>query len=425
MGTYVVRLPDVGEGIAEAEVIEWLVGVGDEVREGDPVVEVMTDKASVELPSPASGTVEWLGASVGELVAVGSDLLRLSAADGAAPDDAGAAPRTEAGPLPRDDAGAAPPPQTAARSITAGQDNARRPLAAPAVRRRAANLGIDLATVGGTGPDGAIRHEDLDRLIFGDLGEATVSGMAIYTIDGGGFGPRSHGPRREPLTGLRRSIAEHLEQAWEQIPHFTYVEEVDVEELLHLRHQLASSRNGEQDAPSPGTLALILRAVIIALRDHPGLNTTFDPGTREVVHHRAVDLGLAVQTPRGLVVPVVRDAGRLDVTELAAETERLAGQARAGTLTRAELSGSTVTVSSLGALGGVAATPIVNHPEVAIIGINRIVERPVVHRGAIVVRHRMNLSSSFDHRVVDGWDAARFVQRVKTLLETPALLFMQ
>jgi 2-oxoisovalerate dehydrogenase E2 component (dihydrolipoyl transacylase) len=395
MSPYVFKLPDVGEGVAEAEVIEWLVSVGDAVTEGDPFVEVMTDKASVELPAPVDGRVEWLGAEVGEVVPVGAELARFAPLSGPNGADGG----TDGG--------------TDGRTV--------RTLAPPAVRRRAANLGLDLARVG-PGPDGWVRHEDLDRYLFdgdrqdGDTGPGEPRRSAQL--------PGRRHTEEIPMVGLRRSIARHMEEAWRHVPHFTYIEEVDVTELDRLRRTLADEWTDDADADvAPGVLAFVMRAVVVAVRRHPEMNATYDPGRGAVTRHGPVHLGIAVQTERGLVVPVVRDADHLDVRGCATELARLSEAARSASASRDELSGSTITISSLGALGGVAATPIVNHPEVAIIGVNRMVERPVVIDGTVVVRRMMNLSSSFDHRVVDGWDAARFVQRVRALLETPALLF--
>lgn len=368
MATRAVRLPDVGEGIAEAEVIRWLVAVGDHVAEGDPIAEVMTDKATVELPSPATGVLSWHAGEAGTVVAVGAPLFEL---DGAAePEPEPASPVRADGPT----------------------------LAAPAVRRRAKELGVSLDEVAGTGEEGRVRQRDLDR--FADAGRT----------------------RRVPVTGLRRSIARHMDAA-SRVPHFTYVEEVDVTELARTRAAFdAEARRTGRDVHF-GWLPFFMRAVVLAVGDHEEMNARYlsDEGVLEV--HDAVHLGMAVQTDDGLVVVVLRDAQDLDLIGLGSELERLAERARSASATPEELRGSTVTISSLGPLGGVAATPIVNHPEVAIVGLNRIEERAVVRDGAVVVRTCMNVSASFDHRIVDGWDAARFVQRIRTLLETPALLF--
>lgn len=437
------RLPDVGEGIPEAELVDWRVAIGDHVVEGDPLAEVMTDKATVELPSPATGTIEWLGAEPGDLVAVGSDLVRFAldhtapanpaAISSPAPAPAAAALDTGRSPAApsadRQDLrnGSVPPPLRAADPFAVGDAPPSPPppparaLASPAVRRRARELGIELATVTGTGPSGRVQHADLDRELLARSGPGAPLTAAPAS-------ERDEVERVE-LRGLRRSIARNMAASWEEIPHFGYVEEVDVTELLRTREALErewsqrSEDDGADDGARVGVLAYVMRAVALAVADHPEMNARFDSAAGVVERHRAVHLGIAVQTPQGLVVAVVDHAEDRDVRSCASELDRLSQAARDGTATLAELSGSTITITSLGSMGGVVSMPIVNHPEVAIIGINRIVERPVVRDGAVVVRQVMNVSSSFDHRVVDGWDAARFVQRIRTLLETPALLF--
>jgi 2-oxoisovalerate dehydrogenase E2 component (dihydrolipoyl transacylase) len=372
MGRIVFKLPDVGEGVAEAEIVGWRVVVGDRVEEDQPLVDVMTDKATVEIGSPVSGVVAALHGEAGALRPVGAPLAEFETGDAAV-----AAVET--------------PPAAA------------RPLAAPAVRKQAADLGVDLAKVQGSGPDGRVTHGDLDVLKpapppAGDDGITEVK-----------------------VVGLRRRIAERMRQAKDHIPHFSYVEEVDVTELEALRaHMNAGRRDGQ---PKLTLLPFLAAALIRALPDFPQINARFDDEAGIVRRYRAVHLGLAVQTEAGLVVPVLRDAGARDLWANAAEIARLAEGARAGKLAAEALSGSTITLTSLGPLGGVAHTPIVNWPEVAIVGPNRVVERPVVLGGQVVVRRMMNLSSSFDHRVVDGWDAAAFIQAVKGLLEHPGAIF--
>lgn len=407
-----VRLPDVGEGVAQAEIVTWHVAVGDHVEEGGLLADVMTDKATVELPSPFAGTVTWLAAAPGDLVAVGSDLVRIRV------DESGAPTPPASVVTPR-------PAEPHARTPEAAP---RRPLAAPAVRRRASILGIDLGQVHGTGDEGRIRHEDLDRLL------ATRPATPLRP------GPQRDGHHVHDtvtveevededevevtrLVGLRRNIARRMEASSTEIPHFTYVEEVDVTELQCTRAALTDEAQGH-GVQRLTLLPFLARAVVLAVGSHPEVNARFDR-TEGVVHrHRAVHLGVAVQTAQGLMVTVVHHAESLDLWSCAAEIERLSESARTGRATLEELRGSTITLSSLGALGGVVATPIINHPEVAIVGVNRAVPRPVVRDGALVVREMMNLSSSFDHRVVDGYDAARFIQRIRSLLETPALLFV-
>lgn len=412
MGELTLRLPDIGEGIAEAEIVEWRVSPGDRIVEGDAMVEVMTDKATVELPAPVSGVVEWLGAGPGEMIAVGGDLIGLRT-DG--PDDAGpgGAARVEVEP-----AGA---PRS--RDDRTDEHRPGRALAAPAVRRRALRLGIDLGNVEGSGPDGRVEHEDLDGLLSAGSDTKRVEpASSPLPVGANPFADRRRVEEVEavPVTGLRRRIASHMGEAWQRIPHFGYVEEVDVTELQRTRSVLGREWGGDHERI--GLLPFLMRATVLAVSDHPEVNATFDDDAGVVQRHRRVHLGIAVQTEHGLVVTVVRDAQARDVRSCADEVARLSAAARSGSATLSELRGSTITITNLGALGGVVSSPIIHHPEVAIIGVNKVVERPVCRDGEVVVREMMNLSSSFDHRVLDGWDAARFVQRVRQLIETPALL---
>ena len=426
MGTYVVKLPDVGEGIAEAEIVEWHVVVGATVSEDQPMVDVMTDKATVELPAPVTGTVAWLGAEVGDVLAVGSELIRIETADDGSPAPApAAAPSADVAPA----APAPAPPPDGRPSALPASDTAEplpppvpaappslRPLAAPAVRRRAIDLGIDLATIPGTGADGRVDHADLDRALLHARGGAP----AVRQAD-----PSAPGDDRVDdvkVVGLRRNIARRMQESKRRIPHFTYVESIDVTEVERLRAELNSGAT--EGAVKLTLLPFLMRAVVVAVRDHPEMNARFDDDAGIVRRHHAVHLGIAVQTPKGLMVPVVKNAHRLDLAASASEVLRLSDATRAGSVTLDELTGSTITITSLGALGGVVSTPVINHPEVAIIGVNKIETRPEHRDGGWVPRQVMNLSSSFDHRVIDGWDAARFVRRIKDLLETPALLFL-
>ncbi len=393
MARYVFRLPDVGEGIAEAEVVEWHVAVGDLVAEEDALVDVMTDKATVELTSPVAGVVTSRAGEEGETVAVGADLVVFET-DAAAPASEPAGPAPEA-------AAAAPPlmqPEPTA---------AAKPLASPATRRRAKDMGVDLAAVKGSGPDG--------RVVDADLGQSPPP-LARAPL------AKREGVEDVKVVGLRRRIAERLSESKRRIPHFAYVEEIDVTELEALRAHLNATR--AEGRPSLSLPPFLIQALVQALPDFPQINALFDDEAGVVHRHAAVHAGVAVQTRDGLIVPVVRNAEARDLWDLSSEIARLAAAVRAGKAAREELTGSTITVTSLGALGGIATTPIINAPEVAIIGPNRIVERPVVRDGQIAVRKMMNLSSSFDHRVVDGYDAAAFIQAVKVKLEHPALLFM-
>ncbi|MCM2326736.1 MAG: 2-oxo acid dehydrogenase subunit E2 [Lysobacter sp.] len=388
---HVVKVPDIGEGVAEVELVAWHVRPGDAVAADQVVVDVMTDKATVEVPSPVAGRVLALGGETGTKLAVGSELLRLETEGGGE----AAQPRAPSAP-------ALAHPEAALPA---------KPAASPSVRRHARELGIDLATVAGTGPEGRVLHEDLDR-----HGAATVT-----PAESARHAKRS-GEQEIAVTGLRRQIAQRMQEASARIPHFTYVEEVDVTELEELRARLNAERGAARGHLT--VLPFLMRAIVLAAPAFPQVNARFDDARGIVTRFAAVHIGIATQTADGLVVPVVRHAEARDLWSSAAEVARLAGAARSRKIAREELSGSTITVTSLGPLGGVVTTPIINPPEVAIVGVNRIVERPVVRSGAIVPRRIMNLSSSFDHRVIDGQDAARFVQALRGYLECPAMLFV-
>ena len=439
----VIKVPDVGEGIAEVELVAWHVKVGDPVREDQGLADVMTDKASVEIPSPVAGRVLALGGEVGQMLAVGSELIRIeteaggdTAAPGAAtaPAAGRAASAASAGSAASATAAAASTAAAARRPASppaapAAPTRAERPIASPALRRRAWELGIDLGDVTPTGPAGRIVQADLDAAVAAGLarGPQPTSSSTPAALEAPARPTAPVAPRETeqaiPVIGLRRRIALQMQEAKRRIPHFSYVEECDVSELEALRAVL-NDRWGETRGRLT-LLPLLMRAVVLALPEHPQINARFDDEAGVVTRFAAVHLGIATDTAHGLLVPVVRHAETLDPWQMAAEVARLAASARAGRTTRAELSGSTLTISSLGPLGGIVSTPIINRPEVAIVGVNRIVEKPVVHDGRIVVRRTMNLSSSFDHRVVDGADAARFVQSVRLRLETPALLFAE
>jgi len=396
-----IRIPDLGEGIAEVELVEWRVKPGDLVAEDQVLCDVMTDKATVEIPSSVVGRVVELGGETGQMLAVGSVLIRIE--DEAAP---AAAPGPEA-PASRPSPTPAPAPVAPAPPPRASPPPSARPLAAPAVRLRARALGIDLARLQGSGPDGRILHADLDAVRPGGVRS---------------HGAATDGTREVKLAGLRRRIAQKMQESKRHIPHFTYVEEVDVTEMVALRDELNRQYGAARGQLSP--LALIARAVVRAVAAFPQVNARFDDEAGVLTLHEAVHLGVATQTDAGLMVPVLRQAQTLDVWACSAEIARLAAEARAGRAAREELSGSTITLTSLGKLGGIASTPVINHPEVAIVGVNRIVARPVVLDGAVQVRQMMNLSSSFDHRVIDGAVAAAYIQHVRQLLEHPATLFI-
>lgn len=454
MGQYVFKLPDVGEGTAEAEIVAWHVRVGDVVQEDAPLVDVMTDKATVEMTSPVAGRIVSIHGEPGDMAAVGAAIAVFETeADADAPTPAPPPPAAPPAPPPQakpnGGSAAADPNQPKPRikvpagampagSVKPSQPEQSKPAAAapsqavtrpeprepsvrewdqaqasPAVRARAQKLGIDLAAVRGSGPDGRITHDDLDRVLVPVAG-ARRGGSALAERNG-----------IEPVKviGLRRKIAEKMQEAKRRIPHFAYVEEVDLTELEELRAHLNAGKRPDQ--PKLTLLPFLMRALTLALPDFPQINARYDDEQGVVYRHEAVDIGIATQTDNGLIVPVVRHVEARDVWDCAAEVSRLAAAVRANSATKEELSGSTITITSLGALGGIVTTPVINHPEVAIIGVNKLVERPAVKNGQIVVRKMMNLSSSFDHRVVDGYDAAAFIQRVKGMLEHPAALFIE
>ncbi len=442
MGLRSIRMPDVGEGVAEAEIVEWHVKVGDAVAEDQPIAAVMTDKATVEIPTPVAGVVVALGGGVGDVLAVGAELIRIDApglpnsgpvAPANAPAKAPAKPRaTEAGPVTPEAEQAAPPPRAAETSPPpqeapkaparatppppprhAPRPSGEKPLASPAVRLRAREAGVDLRFVHGSGPAGRITHDDLDAFIAHPPETAVQSAgrapnMAVETVK---------------IVGLRRRIAENMAESSRRVAHFSYVEEVDVTALEELRAAL--NLRASEERPRLTVLPFLMLAVVKAVADFPQVNAHYDDDNDLLTRHGAVHIGIATQTPAGLMVPVVRHAETLGLYAAARELKRVSEAARHGTAEREELIGSTITLTSLGALGGIVSTPIVNRPEVAIVGINRIVIKPVWRDGAFVPRKTMNLSSSFDHRVIDGHDAATFIQRVRALLEAPATLFIE
>ena len=428
MGRFVFKLPDLGEGTAEAEIVAWHVKVGDVVAEDAPLVDMLTDKATVEMTSPVAGKLIELNGAPGDMAAVGGPIAVFevegagNAAGRAAPAPAKAIAEQAAPPPPAakpvaEPAEAPPPPAAApqaavaARVIPERAEN-EKPLASPAVRRRAEDLGIKLGHVAGTGPAGRITHEDLDAFIAG----ARSGGLAPATL------AKRTAVEEVKVIGMRRAIARQMQESKRRIPHFAYVEEVDMTELEELRVHLNATKRADQ--PKLTMLPFLMRALVRVLPAYPQINARFDDEAGVVSRYAGVHIGIATQTANGLVVPVVRHAEALDVWAAAAEVARVAEIARSGKGSKDDLSGSTITITSLGPLGGIATTPVINHPEVAIVGPNKIVDRPVVRNGVVVVRKMMNLSSSFDHRVVDGYDAAEFIQRVKAMLEHPATLFM-
>ena len=413
MAIHIIKMPDIGEGIAEVELAEWHVKPGDSVTEDQVLAEVMTDKATVEVPSPVVGTVVALGGAVGDVLAVGAELIRIEieGEGGRRPDASEKGEERPAGP---GAASSMPRAETVSRaSVENSPPKGEKPLASPSVRRHARELGLELSEVRGSGPAGRIRHEDL-------VAHAAVPLASTVTASRHG---QRHDETEVPVIGLRRKIAQKMQESKRHIPHFTYVEEVDVTEAEELRARLNAKWSGRRGRLT--MLPLLIRAMVLALRDFPQINARFDDEKGVVTRYGAVHMGVATQTEHGLMVPVLRHAEACDLWACAAEVARLAETARAGKAAREELSGSTITITSLGALGGIVSTPVINHPEVAIVGINRIVERPVILGGSVVARKMMNLSSSFDHRVVDGLHAAEFVQVVRGYLECPATMFVE
>lgn len=406
MTRFVMRVPDLGEGSVSAEVIAWKVAAGDTVREDAPLVELSTDKAVVEVPSPVSGVVVAVSGKPGDTLAVGSELAVFEvegALEGQGVPSAAPSARPTAPALTAPPARSVPaaPPVAAASLAPATQDSLlpARVMASPATRRRASEIGLDLARVQGTGPGGRIVEADLERAQHGTPGITEI-----------------------PVIGVRRVIAQRMSDSKRNAPHFAYVEEVDVTDLEALRGRLNTARKAS-GGESLTYLPFIARALAAALAGFPQCNAHYDAARNVLLRHAAVHLGIATQTPDGLKVPVVRDVARRDLDDLTTEIRRVTEAARSGRARREELSGSTITLTSLGKLGGIVSTPILNAPEVAIIGINKAVERVVVHHGEIAIRRIMNLSSSFDHRFVDGYDAAALIQALKARIETPQDIF--
>ncbi|MBV4519193.1 2-oxo acid dehydrogenase subunit E2 [Pseudomonas sp. SWRI74] len=423
MGTHVIKMPDIGEGIAEVELSVWHVKVGDMVVEDQVLADVMTDKAMVDIPSPVHGKVIALGGQPGEVMAVGSVLISIevegagnvkeSAQPAPVKEAPVAAPKVEPVVASKPVAAAAPKAAVCQGPMVAREAD-ERPLASPAVRKHALDLGIQLRLVRGTGPAGRVLHEDLDDyLAQGQSNASSISSAYTQRTD----------EEQIPVIGMRRKIAQRMQDATQRAAHFSYVEEIDVTAVEELRAHL-----NEKHGATRGKLTLLpflVRAMVVALRDFPQINARYDDEAQVITRLGAVHVGIATQADIGLMVPVVRHAEARSLWDSASEIARLATAARNGKASRDELSGSTITLTSLGALGGIVSTPVLNLPEVAIVGVNKIVERPMVIKGQVVIRKMMNLSSSFDHRVVDGMDAALFIQAIRGLLEQPATLFVE
>ncbi|WKV85754.1 2-oxo acid dehydrogenase subunit E2 [Pseudomonas sp. B24_DOA] len=424
MGTHVIKMPDIGEGIAEVELSQWHVKVGDLVVEDQVLADVMTDKAMVDIPSPVHGKVIALGGQPGEVMAVGSVLISIEVEgagnlkESAAPvvTKEPVAPTVEAVVESKPVAAAPrPAPAPACQGPMVAREPDERPLASPAVRKHALDLGIQLRLVRGSGPAGRVLHEDLETYLAQGQSNASAPAAAAYA--------QRNDEEQIQVIGMRRKIAQRMQDATQRAAHFSYVEEIDVTAIEELRAHL-----NEKHGASRGKLTLLpflVRALVVALRDFPQMNARYDDEAQVITRLGAVHVGVATQSDVGLMVPVVRHAEARSLWDSAAEISRLANAARNGKASRDELSGSTITLTSLGALGGIVSTPVLNLPEVAIVGVNKIVERPMVVKGQVVIRKMMNLSSSFDHRVVDGMDAALFIQAIRGLLEQPATLFVE
>jgi 2-oxoisovalerate dehydrogenase E2 component (dihydrolipoyl transacylase) len=416
MGIFAFKLPDIGEGVVEGEVVEWMVSVGDSVKEDDPILSVMTDKATVEIPSPTDGVVKSMVGEPGTVLAVGQVCIEFET-DGEDSTPApveekveeAVEPAPEAAPEPV--AKPEPAPVAKATPVAVAAPGARA-LASPAVRQRARESGIELSTVSGSGPAGRITHADLDS--WKEAGSPVAAAGPSRTA--------LSGVTEVPVIGLRRKIAESMTESYSTIPHFSYFEEVDITDLETLRVHLNSSRT--EDQPKLTYLPFIMQGLVRALGENPVCNALYDDEKGVVSRHEAIHLGIATQTDRGLYVPVVKHVEAQDIWSSASEMQRVSQAARDGTAGLDELTGSTFTITSLGRMGGLGATPIINKPEVGILGVHNAVDTPVVRNGQIVIRKMLRLSSSWDHRVVDGWDGAVLVQRLKTLLENPATIFM-
>ncbi|MDC3290094.1 2-oxo acid dehydrogenase subunit E2 [bacterium] len=423
MGIFAFKLPDIGEGVVEGEVVEWMVSVGDSVKEDDPILSVMTDKATVEIPSPTDGVVKSIVGEPGTILAVGQVCIEFETdGESSTPEpveevvEEAAEPVKEVAPVepvstPSPTPAPVAAPVAAPTPVVVAAPGAR-PLASPAVRQRARESGIELSGVSGSGPAGRITHGDLDS--WKEAGSPVAAAGPSRTA--------LTGVTEVPVIGLRRKIAESMTASYSTIPHFSYFEEVDITDLETLRVHLNASRADGQ--PKLTYLPFIMQGLVRALGENPVCNALYDDEKGVVSRHDAIHLGIATQTDRGLYVPVVKHVEAQDIWTSASEMQRVSQAARDGTASLGELTGSTFTITSLGRMGGLGATPIINKPEVGILGVHNAVDTPVVRNGQIVIRKMLRLSSSWDHRVVDGWDGAVLVQRLKTLLENPATIFM-
>lgn len=412
MSEFTFKLPDLGEGMVEAEIAEWMVKIGDTIQEEDPICAMLTDKAAVELTAPVAGKVLFVAGEEGDMVAVGSALIVLETAGADATAEENPEVTLDSKPESADEKKpATPATETASVSSSGGKV-----MTSPSIRARAREASVDLAGIRGTGPRGRILKSDFEQFMTsGESGTTTSPGRDTPM-------QRRSGTTEIKVIGLRRKIAERLARSASEIPHFTYVEEVDVTALESLRQHLNSKKNAAEPKLTP--LAFLGIAMTRVLRDFPQCNAHYDSERNVIIRHEAIHLGIATQTDDGLKVPVARHSEALSLEQLAAEIRRVSQAARDNTAAREDLSGSTITITSLGKMGGVVSTPIINQPEVGIVGVNKAVDRPMIVNGQVVVRRMMNLSSSFDHRFVDGYDAAAMIQALKELLEQPAAIFI-
>ena len=425
MGTFAFKLPDIGEGVVEGEVVEWMVAVGDVVKEDDPILSVMTDKATVEIPSPVDGKVTKVVGEAGDILPVGAVCIEFEVdGDGNASDKKdepakekveAKAPEVKKEVTPESKPTPAPAPKETAQPVARAAGT--KALASPAVRQRAREANISLEHVAGSGPAGRISHADLDKHISGG-----ASGANSWSPVGASAKTELNGTEEIKVIGLRRKIADSMMASYSSIAHFSYFEEVDITALEDLRQHLNATR--PEGAPKLTYLPFIMQSLVKALKESPECNALYDDEANVVTRHQAINLGIATQTDRGLYVPVVKHVEAMDIWQAASEMVRVTSATREGKASADELSGSTFTITSLGRLGGLGATPIINKPEVGILGVHNAKERAVARNGQVVIRRMMNLSSSWDHRVVDGHDGATLVQRVKTYLENPATIFM-
>ena len=427
MGTFAFKMPDIGEGVVEGEVVEWMVAVGDSVKEDDPILSVMTDKATVEIPSPVDGKVTKVIGEAGDILPVGVVCIEFevdgdgnASASAPAPEakvEPAPAPEPKAEPAPAPAPTPAPAATPAPAPVVVERAPGTKALASPAVRQRARQANVDLNFVAGSGPAGRISHADLDAHIAGG-----ANGASRARPMGASARVEKNGTEDIKVIGLRRKIAEGMVSSYSTIPHFSYFEEVDVTALEELRQHLNATR--PEGAPKLTYLPFIMQALVKALDERPECNALYDDDSNVVTRHEAINLGIATQTDRGLFVPVVKHVEAMDIWQAATEMTRVTSATRDGKATADDLSGSTFTITSLGRLGGLGATPIINKPEVGILGVHNAKDRAVVKDGNIVIRRIMNLSSSWDHRVVDGHDGASLVQLIKSYLEHPATIFM-